>query len=212
MKYRFIYLPVFILVLVGSSSLTACGPNPSDEVVQAYAQVETLRAENESLSTQVAGLQATQADMAPRMQEMGDAISYFATQIAQPAAITQTAIDPTPVSEVSGMVVLNGGSCCAGSIAGNTITINAAFTASSSQGDVVEMKIVSGRSQVDMEEMAQAPWEPYVQEKSFPVQTASGWIGFWVHVQFRDSEGNVSPIYADDISVEGMPPIFTPTP
>jgi len=108
--------------------------------------------------------------------------------------------------------VLQGGSCCAGSIAGNTITINAAFTASSTHGDVVEMRVVSGRSQVGMEEMAQAPWEPYVQEKMFPVQIASGWIGFWVHVQFRDSEGNISPIYADDISVEGMPPILTPTP
>jgi len=103
MKYRFIYLSVFILVLVGISSLAACGPNLSDEVIQAYAQVETLRAENESLSTQVAGLRATQADMAPRMQEMGDAISYFATQIAQPAAVKQAAIGPTLVSEVSGM-------------------------------------------------------------------------------------------------------------
>jgi hypothetical protein len=35
-----------------------------------------------------------------------------------------------------------------------------------------------------------------MQEKSFPVDTISGWIGFRIHVQFRDAEGNISPIYA----------------
>jgi hypothetical protein len=36
------------------------------------------------------------------------------------------------------------------------------------------------------------------------------WTGFYVSVQYRDAEGNLSPVVCDDISIEGHSP--TPTP
>jgi hypothetical protein len=38
------------------------------------------------------------------------------------------------------------------------------------------------------------------------------WTGFYVSVQYRDADGNLSPVYDDDVSVEGQPPTLTPTP
>lgn len=68
--FGFLFTSIYVILLA------ACGPNLAGEVDRAYARVETLNAENLSLSTQVAELQATQAYMAPRMKEMESAISY----------------------------------------------------------------------------------------------------------------------------------------
>jgi hypothetical protein len=38
-----------------------------------------------------------------------------------------------------------------------------------------------------------------------PVHVALNWTGFYVCVQYQDEHGNVSPVYRDDISVEGVP-------
>jgi outer membrane murein-binding lipoprotein Lpp len=206
------HILVFFLACACVVLLAACGSGLEERVNQANSQVETLSAENAALSTQIAELEATQAYMAPRMKEMENAISYFATQIMKPDMAPQPVISATPFSEVSGMVVVEGGRCCAGGLAGQTITIRAAFIASSFHGDIIEMRVASGTRQLDMEEMAQIPWEPYEKYKSFQVELVNNWVGYWVQAQFRDAEGNISPIYGDDISLEGMPPLPTPTP
>jgi hypothetical protein len=210
MKAKHIFFLTFAFVCI--PILAACRPSLADEVDRANARVETLSAENLSLSTQVAELQATQAYVAPRMKEMESAISYFATQIMQPLVTPKTAITATPFSEVSGMVLIEGGRCCAGGIAGQTITIRAAFIGNSPYADVVEMRVASGPKQLTMEEMAQIPWEPYEQYQSFKVELGSNWIAYWIQAQFRDAAGNPSPVYADDISLEGMPPSPTRAP
>lgn len=55
-------------------------------------------------------------------------------------------------------------------------------------------------------EMAGAPREPLVQQRSYPLVVAINRVGFFVSVEYRDAQGNVSPVIFDDISVEGMPP------
>jgi hypothetical protein len=55
------------------------------------------------------------------------------------------------------------------------------------------------------EKMAAAEWEPFAVSKNFPVQVGINWNGFYVSAQFQDEHGNLSPVYCDDIAVEGMP-------
>jgi hypothetical protein len=54
--------------------------------------------------------------------------------------------------------------------------------------------------------MEPASWERFAASKTFPVYVALNWVGFYVSAQFQDEHGNLSPVYCDDISVEGMPP------
>jgi hypothetical protein len=58
--------------------------------------------------------------------------------------------------------------------------------------------------------LGQVPWESFIAQKTFPFTPPLNWSTFYVSVQYRDSPGNVSPVYCDDIAVEGMPP--TPLP
>jgi hypothetical protein len=59
--------------------------------------------------------------------------------------------------------------------------------------------------------MAVVAWEPFADTKVFQfTPPVSNWFGFNASVQFKDTAGNLSPVYCDDIGVEGMP--VTPTP
>ena len=58
-------------------------------------------------------------------------------------------------------------------------------------------------SETDLE---QVDWEPFVESKTYPVHVILNWTGFYRCVQYQDEHGNLSPVYRDDISVEGMPP------
>jgi len=61
--------------------------------------------------------------------------------------------------------------------------------------------------------MEAAAWEPFAPSKTFPIVVSINWTGFNLSVQFRDDHQNLSPIYCDDISVEGSarPPSVNPT-
>jgi hypothetical protein len=48
-------------------------------------------------------------------------------------------------------------------------------------------------------------WEDFAESKTYPVPVAINWTGFYLCVQYQDEHGNLSPVYQDDISVEGMP-------
>ena len=106
---------------------------------------------------------------------------------------------------VQGSVSLEDGRCCIGGIAGDTISIQASFSASSPLGDIREMRVKASGSCLPEEEMVKVAWEPYLSSKSFPFTLPINWVGFWVSVQYKDSLGNLSPVYCDDISAEGMP-------
>jgi len=70
-------------------------------------------------------------------------------------------------------------------------------------GSVINRQTGHGCSE---DTLAATPWEPLASLKSYPVQVIIIWVGWYISLQYRDTSGNISPMYCDDISVEGMPP------
>lgn len=118
-------------------------------------------------------------------------------------AATQTALTGSPVQ---GGVVINEGRPM-GALAGTAIEIPTVFSASSAAGEVTGMRTRAAMYCVTPDEIALEPWQPFVRAKTFTFTPPINWVGFYVTVQYRDSAGNLSPLYCDDISVEGMPAI-----
>ena len=129
----------------------------------------------------------------------------------QPAAV-QTAIAATRTAfPLTGSVQIAGGGCCVGGIAGGTLEVQVDFSAASPFGTVAEMRVRTNGICFPESEMENAVWEPFLSSKRYPVYVALNWVGFYVSVQYRDDHGNLSPVYCDDISVEGFPPALTTT-
>jgi len=81
------------------------------------------------------------------------------------------------------------------------------FAATSPHGRVTGMRVLTGGGRCrTLDDMAAVSWEPFVAEKTYRARLALNWIGWYVTVQYRDAHGNVSPVYCDDISLEGHPP------
>ena len=51
----------------------------------------------------------------------------------------------------------------------------------------------------------EASWEPFEPRKAYQTTLAVNWVGYYLNVQYRDQQGNLSPIYCDDVSLEGSP-------
>lgn len=118
----------------------------------------------------------------------------------------QTAIAVTRAAfPVVGSVEIEGGSCCSGGQEGDVIPITVAFAAESPFGEVKEMRTQGGWNCQVEDGLPNAAWEPFVTSRTYPVYVALNWIGFYVKVQYRDEHGNLSPVYCDDISIEGHP-------
>jgi hypothetical protein len=123
----------------------------------------------------------------------------------QPAPV-QTALAATQAAyPISGSVLIEDGACCKGGTAGATIDLRVAFSASSSTGGVTEMRVSTEARCLKDASALQAGWEPFAAVKTYPVQLAINWVGWFVNVQYRDAQGNLSPVYCDDISLEGGP-------
>jgi hypothetical protein len=161
----------------------------------------------------LSGLATSNANLATQIAHQNEIISYLATRIP-PRIITPAPPIPTPYRPVYGSVVIEGGHCCIGGIAGETIEIGVAFEVTSPLAEVTDMRVRIGGLHFTEDEMAYADWEAFVPYKSFSVQVALNWVGFYVTVQYRDELGNLSLVYYDDISVEGhpAPPTAHPTP
>ncbi len=142
-----------------------------------------------------------------------------ATTSAPPAATPQAAtVAPLPPSarapdEVLGSVQIEHGQSASGGTAGTTIQVEIDLSATSTSGKVTEMRVAAvggcdNRGQVD-----KAQWQPFAPVTHLPASLGINWVGFYVAAQFRDDKGIVSPIYCDDISLEGMPavPAVNPT-
>ena len=128
-----------------------------------------------------------------------------------PTAMTSPETSTTAPVAFTGAVQIAGGSCCIGGYAGETIQAQVSFSAASPFGRVSSMRARSGCfADTDLES---AEWEPFTDSKTYPVFVVINWTGFYVCVQYQDEHGNVSPVYRDDISVEGMPrpPLVTST-
>jgi len=122
-----------------------------------------------------------------------------------PLEITTTAVSFT------GTVQIAGGGCCIGGFDGETIQAQVSFSATSPFGRVSQMRVKSGCS-VDTA-LESVDWETFAASKMVPVLVFINWSVFSICVQYQDEYGNLSPVYWDDISVEGMPrgPVVNPT-
>ncbi len=116
----------------------------------------------------------------------------------------------TTYRPVQGSVEIENGICCAGGYVGQTITLTVEYTATSPFAPVTEMRTHFRSGGCLREpEMSELEWEPFVPERDYPVLVYINWIGHYASVQYRDALGYISPIYCDDIAVEGHP---TPEP
>jgi hypothetical protein len=143
-----------------------------------------------------------------------DAIWNEATPILDQPMPVQTAIAATKTAyPVTGSVELANGASATGGVVGDTIQVQAEFNSKSPFGAVTKMRVKqSGTCQTDRIQMDDATWEPFTRTRTFSVPVAINWIGFYVAVQYQDDHGNLSPVYCDDISVEGAPPTPVTTP
>ena len=126
------------------------------------------------------------------------------TPMASQPAFVQTQVAVTRVAfPVTGSIEIQNGMCCAGGKVNATIELTADFSANSSEGIVTEMRMLN--QCVTPPEMERATWEPFVVQKKFPFKiSVANWVGWYLAVQYRDDKGNLSPVYCDDISIEGM--------
>jgi hypothetical protein len=129
-----------------------------------------------------------------------------------PATVPQTVASVPTISTkvafpLTGSVEIEEGRCCIGGLAGDTIQARVEFSAMSPFGKVNSMRVRAAGQCFTETEMEVASWEPFVPSKTYSVAVALNWIGFYISVQFQDEYGNVSPVYCDDISVEGSPPL-----
>jgi hypothetical protein len=203
---------VFSLALIMLAGLmVACSLSIAFDLGDDDETHQAMATPNAFLATRIARYEDIISYHATRIAAHEDIISYLATIIPQPSRVGRPPIfTPTPYLPVQGAVIIEEGRSAVGGIAGDTIQIAIAFRASSPMAEVTHMRVLVGSGWLDEREMAYASWEPFVMQRSYPVHLALNWVGFYVSVQYRDAQGNLSPIYRDDISVEGMPP--TPTP
>lgn len=205
------FLAVALLVAASLACNLTAIPAPTPLPDYAMVTVAALTMENSRLATQVAGLATADARQATQIAAQGTMNAYLATRVGAQRVPTVAPIPTvTPYRPVRGSVEIEGGRCCAGGIAGETIQIDVTFEATSPLAEVTEMRIRAGGVRFTESEMAEAEWEPFASLKTYPVYVALNWVGFYVSVQYRDAQGNLSPVYHDDISVEGHPP--TPSP
>lgn len=144
------------------------------------------------------------ADHGERSFVINSVLDERTPRAAQPR-YAQTAVAATRAAyPVTGSVEINDGMCCAGGKVGSVANLNVKFQATSPAAPVTEMRLRTAC--VTEAEMSSAAWEPYASEKTFPITiTVPNWVGWYISVQYRDANGDLSPVYCDDISVEGMP-------
>ena len=209
--YSFLVILSLVIATIACDPLGAPGPSPTPDLGQ--ATIAALATSQARLLRQLSGLERSNADLATQVARQNEIISYLATRIPS-RIITPAHPTLTPYRPVYGSVVIEGGHCCIGGIAGETIKIGVAFEATSPLGEVTEMRVLLGGLHFREDEMAYADWEVFVPYKTFSVEVALNWVGFYITVQYRDGLGNLSLVYYDDISVEGhpTPPTAHPTP
>ncbi len=153
----------------------------------------------------LAALSTESAVLGTQVASNATLISHLSTR--GPARVTQPfgTIEPTPYQPVQGSVEIEGGACCVGGKAGDRLDIEATFEASSPLGEVTQMRVRFGSRAFVEKQLAEAEWEPFVSAMTFPIEIVINWVGQYVSVQYMDESGNVSPVYQDDISVEGHP-------
>jgi hypothetical protein len=190
--------------LPGSSGQTA-----GQTQIQAGTPDAALELEVASQATHISALATQVKQVESELEQQMGLITYLATR---GPAVFPTAPLPTPYHPIQGGLEIEQGKCCVGGVAGETTTVQVQFFAESPFSEVTAMRVFAGPGPQAPETFEQLPWQPFTSTISFEVPIVLNWTGFYVQVQFRDELGNLSPVFVDDISVEGMPGRFTPTP
>lgn len=209
---------IFLMANILLLSLTACGLLTVERIVDQRTEITpadplepplpTFQQKLEQQDDLIEAMATQLAYLSTQNAQYGTQISYLATRA--PALRTAAPnLSPTTPPLIVGDVLIEEGNCCIGAIAGESIEMHVRFTAFGTEASVTEMRYSTGHYGSLDADFNAAPWLPFVEQKSFLYPVPINWTGFYVRVQYRDLLGNLSPIYTDDISVEGMP---APTP
>ena len=153
----------------------------------------------------LAALSTESAVLGTQVAAQATLITHLATR--GPPRITQPVgtLQPTPYEPVQGFVEIGAGACCVGGKACDPLEIETTFQASSPLGGVTQMRVRFGSRPFVEEQLTAAEWEPFVPLKVFHIEIVINWVGYYVSVQYMDENGNLSAVYQDDISMEGLP-------
>jgi hypothetical protein len=197
-----------ILLIAACGQVNLSGESNGSITIRQLHALQTEVAEQRQVQEAQATTIAEQASQATRLSEF---VSYLATVVPR---VNPTLVAPslTPFVPVSGAVILEAGRCCVGGIVGQPLTLHAELLAHSQAGEVIEMRTYLGPATATIRDLANQPWEPFRPQVTFEIVPGINWVGTYVSAQFRDSQGAVSEITWDDISVEGMPPPPTSPP
>lgn len=102
---------------------------------------------------------------------------------------------------------------------GSTIELELSLQATSPFADITEMRLLEDGAWyfydpssstpvhcVSEDEMNRAAWELFVPTRTYSIDVNfENWVDYGYAVQYRDRLGNISPLYCNLISVEGMP-------
>lgn len=195
---RCLKLTLLLLYLL----MPACSASSGAELQAQLAGQSTVLAAN---ATAIDHQAAQIATLAAQTEAQATLISHALTRPPMQVTPIPPGSPPTPYRPVNGSVEIAGGACCAGGRAGETVEVSVSFGADSRQAAVTEMRMRVGGIAFDAAALAQVPWEPFVREKQVALPVALNWITYVISVQYRDAEGNLSPVVTDEIAVEGSP-------
>jgi hypothetical protein len=213
-RLHLMLITVLLLLATSACLWTFTLPNGSGQAAD-QAQIlagtpePALVTEVASQATHISSLATDIMRMEAELEKQMGLITYLATR---GPAVPPTPPAATPHHPLQGGLELEGGKCCVGGAAGETTTVQVEFFAESPFSEITAMRVSAGANPQPPQVFEQLPWQPFTSTISFEVPITINWTGFYVQVQFRDGLGNLSPVYVDDISVEGMPAPLTPTP
>jgi hypothetical protein len=108
-------------------------------------------------------------------------------------------------SDISGSVELNNGACCTGGTIGDEVIVSAKISLDNRQQETTLMRTALSTSCLSADGLTDAEWIPFQSQQVSSYVAISGWIGIYFNVQFMNETGEISQIFCDDISVEGLP-------
>jgi hypothetical protein len=162
--------------------------------------------DDQELRLTVDALAAENAAQATDLARQAEFIMYLATRGPMMVTPIPPGAKPTPYRPVVGSVNIEKGRCCVAGMVGEPTEISVDFQAESLAGETVtEMRVRISGIEATEGELEAVPWEPFLPQKVYQVETPVNWLNLILSVQFRDRAGNLSRVFSDQVLVEGMP-------